>query len=88
MVLQQLVREKSFGPGEIGTMDELPLHLTPSLRLTLAQGIQMIDTIHILVFFLVPIIAFMKTVVCELQNVATFEASFQSKKEGGKLEKK
>ena len=39
LVLQQLVREKSFGPGEIGTMDELPLHLTPSLRLTLAQGI-------------------------------------------------
>ena len=32
LVLQQLIREKSFGTGQIGTMDELPLHLTPTLR--------------------------------------------------------
>ena len=32
LVLQQLIREKSFGPGQIGSMDELPLHLTPSIR--------------------------------------------------------
>ena len=32
LVLQQLIREKSFGSGQIGSMDELPLHLTPSIR--------------------------------------------------------
>ena len=32
LVLQQLIKEKYFGPSEIGCMDELPLILTPGLR--------------------------------------------------------
>ena len=29
VVLQQLIKEKYFGPSEIGCMDELPLNLSP-----------------------------------------------------------
>ena len=32
VVLQQLIKEKNFGPPQIGCMDELPLNLSPSLR--------------------------------------------------------
>ena len=32
VVLQQLIKEKGFGPSEIGCMDELPLNLSPGLR--------------------------------------------------------
>ncbi len=31
-VLQQLIKEKSFGASEVGCMDELPLILSPGLR--------------------------------------------------------
>ena len=32
VVLQQLIKEKNFGPPQIGCMDELPLNLSPGLR--------------------------------------------------------